>query len=77
MVCVCGWGDVAAPALTASRVERQDGNKHLSLNIERVKYWMANGAQPSDRVAWLLGRAGVLPMPPQRRSFKPPTAAEE
>ena len=26
----------------------------LSINIERVKHWIANGAQPSDRVKHLI-----------------------
>lgn len=42
----------------------KDGNKALGLNVERVKYWLAVGAQPSDRVAYLLWRAGLLPAPP-------------
>ena len=81
-----------------------DGNKHVGLRIDRIKwaaesnlllslrlrlrrmvprqppqlwcscltspcrcrrrYWLAVGAQPSDRVLWLLGRAGILPTPP-------------
>lgn len=34
-----------------------DGAKHISLNFERVKFWLAYGAEPSPRVAWLLGKA--------------------
>jgi small subunit ribosomal protein S16 len=29
--------------------------RHLRLNFDRVKYWLAVGAQPSERVAKLLG----------------------
>jgi hypothetical protein len=37
------------------------------------RYWLAVGAQPSDRVQWLLGRAGVLPMPPKApKLIRPP-----
>lgn len=36
--------------------DAQDGMKHIQLNFERVKYWLAKGAQPSPRVAWLLGK---------------------
>lgn len=30
--------------------------KHLELDVERIKYWLSVGAQPSDRVAWLLAK---------------------
>ena len=30
------------------------GEPRLNLDIERVDYWKANGAQPSDRVAKLI-----------------------
>lgn len=46
----------------------KDGNKHITLNIDRVKYWMSVGAQPSDPVARLLGQAGVMPAPPRPQS---------
>ncbi|KAA6429455.1 hypothetical protein WJX79_006357 [Trebouxia sp. C0005] len=46
----------------------KDGNKHITLNIERVKYWMSVGAQPSAPVARLLGQAGVMPPPPPPQS---------
>jgi small subunit ribosomal protein S16 len=45
-------------------VPEKDGNKHLGLNIERIRYWLSVGAQPSDTVARLLGQAGVIPRPP-------------
>jgi small subunit ribosomal protein S16 len=41
-----------------------DGAKHLGLNFERVRYWLSVGAQPSAAVTALLGRAGVVPVPP-------------
>lgn len=31
------------------------------LNEERVRYWLGQGAQVSDRVARFLDRAGILP----------------
>jgi len=43
---------------------RQDGVKEVRLAIDRVKYWLSVGAQPSDRVAFLLWRAGMMPAPP-------------
>lgn len=32
------------------------GETKLSIDQERVKYWVGKGAQPSDRVAALLGQ---------------------
>jgi len=47
-------------------IARRDGHKHVGLNVERIKYWLSCGAQPSDTVARLLGQAGVIPAPPVR-----------
>ena len=44
----------------------KDGNKHVGLNLERIKYWLSVGAQPSHPVARILGQAGLIPMPPKR-----------
>jgi small subunit ribosomal protein S16 len=46
----------------------KDGVKELRVNSERLKYWMGVGAQPSDRVASLMGLANILPRPPTRIS---------
>jgi len=43
-----------------------DGIKEVRLRLDRIKYWISVGAQPSDRVAYLLWRAGMLPPPPIR-----------
>ena len=40
------------------------GLKKLQIKRERALYWIAVGAQPSDRVAWLMAKAGILPEPP-------------
>lgn len=29
------------------------GFKHIELNLDRIKYWLAVGAETTDRVAWL------------------------
>jgi small subunit ribosomal protein S16 len=42
------------------------GNKQVSLKIDRIKHWMMVGAEPSERVAKLLGIAEVLPPAPRR-----------
>lgn len=46
----------------------KDGNKHIGLAKDRIKYWLSVGAQPSDTVARLLGQAGVMPQQPPRAS---------
>lgn len=49
--------------------DRHDGMKHCQLNFERIKYWLSQGAEPSDRVSWLLGKAGLLPSIPRGKSI--------
>ncbi|KAG7399594.1 hypothetical protein PHYBOEH_008382 [Phytophthora boehmeriae] len=55
---------------TFNPIAASDGVKELRVNSQRVRYWMSVGAQPSDRVAHLLGLANVLPMPPTRQYTK-------
>lgn len=43
-----------------------DGNIHVGLNIEKVKYWLAQGARPNYKIEQLLGQVGVTPKPPIR-----------
>ena len=43
-----------------------DHIKEVRLRLDRIKYWLSVGGQPSDRVAYLLWRAGILPSPPIR-----------
>ncbi|HEY1022776.1 MAG TPA: 30S ribosomal protein S16 [Flavisolibacter sp.] len=43
----------------------QGNEKRVVLNAERVKYWLSQGAQPSERVAIFLGKAGLADMPAQ------------
>ncbi len=38
----------------------KDNPERVKLDAERAKHWIANGAQPSDRVARFLDAAGVL-----------------
>ena len=35
------------------------------LDTDKVKAWLDKGAQPTERVAILLGQAGIIPMPEQ------------
>ena len=38
----------------------KDSEDRVKLNMERVQYWLGQGAQPTDRVARFLEAAGVL-----------------
>jgi small subunit ribosomal protein S16 len=38
----------------------RQGNDAVNLKVDRVNYWMDNGAQPTDTVRSLLRRAGVI-----------------
>ena len=46
----------------------RNGVKQLRLNIPRVKYWLAVGAQPSPPLRRLLASFNLLPLPPTRSS---------
>ena len=39
----------------------KDSEERVKMNIERVKYWLGEGAQPTDRVSRMLEAAGELP----------------
>jgi small subunit ribosomal protein S16 len=49
---------------TYNPIPDQNKVKHVELNVERIKYWLSVGAQPSDRVAWLLAKASLMPPTP-------------
>jgi len=35
----------------------------VGLEAERIKYWLSEGAQPTTRVARILGENNIIPMP--------------
>ena len=41
----------------------KDDPNRVTLNEDRIKHWLKEGAQPSYRVAVFLGKAGIAPMP--------------
>ena len=60
----------------------EHNEKVVSLNIDRIKYWLAHGAEPKKSVAILLGLAGILPVHPYsieiaRRNRKNPNTESE
>ena len=48
---------------TYNPIMANDGTR-LKLDEERIKHWLGHGAQPSERVARLLGEAGIIAVPP-------------
>lgn len=49
----------------------EKGHKdRVVLNVERVKYWLSKGAQPSDRIAIFLHQAELGPKPEIRETPK-------
>ncbi len=42
-----------------------NNEQRVQLVEERVKYWLEQGAKPSERVAIFLGKAGLIEMPAQ------------
>lgn len=41
---------------TYNPLATRSGVKEVTFKVDRVRYWVSVGAQPSDRVAWLLGQ---------------------
>ena len=42
-----------------------DNENRVRLVKDRIEYWLSQGAQPSERVAIFLGKAGIIEMPKQ------------
>ena len=43
----------------------KDKKERVGLDVDRVKYWLDQGAQPTTRVARILGENELMPMPKQ------------
>lgn len=41
-------------------LEHSDANR-VVMNLDRARYWLSQGAKPSERVALFLAKAGILP----------------
>ena len=48
----------------------KDDTNRVTLDTELVKKWLAERAQPSERVAKFLGQAGIIEMPKSRQSVE-------
>ncbi|MBM3558046.1 MAG: 30S ribosomal protein S16 [Alphaproteobacteria bacterium] len=60
------------------RLPKKDENR-VKLDIERIKHWLAKGAQPSDRVVDFLAKAGLMTKPKRNNPKKaqPKAKAQE
>ena len=60
--------DCEPPALVIEQLGfydpiEKDDDKAVRLEVDRLKYWLSVGAQPSDTVANLLKKNGIDPTP--------------
>lgn len=39
----------------------KDNEDRVRMDVERIQHWLAQGAQPTDRISRMLEAAGVLP----------------
>src|SRR6185437_16871766 len=55
---------------------KKDDETRVKLELERCKYWLSVGAQPTDRVARLLDAAGLMKRTASNKAEKAKKAAE-
>ncbi len=58
----------------------KNSEERVVLKSDRIRYWLDQGALPTDRVAQFLGKAEIIPMPKQRSNpekAKPKAKAQE
>ena len=48
----------------------KDSENRITLKEERIKYWLSQGAKPSDRVARFLGHAEIITLPTRHEHTK-------
>lgn len=46
----------------------RDHQQRVTLNAERITYWLSKGVQASDRVAIFIGKANLAPMPEKKNN---------
>ena len=54
----------------------KDNPERLTMNVDRIKFWLDRGATPTDRVAAFLGKAEVIPMPARTKGLGKQKARE-
>jgi small subunit ribosomal protein S16 len=45
---------------TYSPLLAKDSEERVTMNVERIQYWLGQGAQPTDRISRMLEAAGVV-----------------
>lgn len=50
----------------------QDHPDRVTLNEDRIRHWLDNGATPSDRCARFFAAAGMMTLPPRPEQTKKP-----
>lgn len=63
------WGPKQAESVRGKN--QAVGEKTVAWNVERIKYWLLNGAVPSERVAKLLASANILGQSQFATAFPP------
>ena len=48
----------------------KDSETRITLKEDRIKYWLSQGAKPSDRVARFLGQADIITLPVRHEQTK-------
>ncbi len=48
----------------------KDSEERVKMNVERVQYWLGQGAQPTDRISRMLEASGVLPKKERKNLIK-------
>lgn len=48
----------------------KDSEDRVKMNMERVEYWLGQGAQPTDRIARMLEAAGARPKKERNNPIK-------
>mmetsp|Transcript_42321 Transcript_42321/g.103719 ORF Transcript_42321/g.103719 Transcript_42321/m.103719 type:complete len:133 (+) Transcript_42321:77-475(+) len=46
---------------TYNPIPNRFDEKLITMNVQRIKYWLVVGAQPTERMAKILGSANILP----------------
>jgi small subunit ribosomal protein S16 len=72
-------GDFIEKIGTYNPLLADDKAQRVQFDQERMSYWLSKGAQPTDRVAVFLGKAGLRPAPQRNnpQKAKPKAKAQE
>ena len=72
-------GDFIEKIGTYNPLLADDKAERVKWNEDRLTYWLGKGAQPTDRIARFLGKAGLRPAPQRSNpnKAKPKAKAQE